>query len=455
MRYYYLIILIFTLVGCHNEEFETPPLQTNTNLPSGTKLEIRLLKNSLDKTSEQPILEFDISDQYLEGYVISSDRQGNFFKEIIIQDAYKNPTAGVQILVDERALYERYPVGTKLRIALHGLAVGYQNGVFQLGLWRDNSIQPIGFSAIDKHIFRTSEKNEIIPKKITVSQIGEDTELLRVQFDNMQFAGSLIYPQSKSFAAEVSDKFDAFRMMHSCDKKLDLVLASSTFSGFKHVSLPSGNGSVQGIVERDFGDDFYVLKINSVADIDFSQEDRCTITYFECDSSIENGDATVIFKEDFEAITNESKLEPLGWVNVNVTGDEKRWQDRKVTNVDNRTMHISAFNSNLQPLEAWLITPEFDLSNLSNPVFSVRIRTRFNNGKALRVWVTTDFSSDPLTTPWEELGWNIPTSLSNFVTFSQTLSCLDGKVRIGFQYKGFDPVITSTYEIDDVQLISE
>ncbi len=446
------VLLTFFVINCSEGETEVPNVKTQ-NIPTGAIISISSLKAGIDRFVEEQTISFFEEDQFIEGFVISSDKEGNFFKEIIIQDEPENPTAGISILIDERALYQRYPLGSKIRIRLQGLSMGFKNGVLQLGVLKEKEITSIDFSSVDDHIFRTAIQNDLKPIELTIEQITRDHELLYVLFNNIQFEKSLIAPINKTIAGELSDNFDGLRIIQQCPSSLELVMCTSTFSSFKNTSIPINSGKISGVLTRDFRDDFFVIKMNSITDLNFEQEDRCESVFFDCPSNGKNANA-IIFQEDFEEITNEIKLEPLGWYNINVTGDEKRWEDRKVTNVDNRTLTISAFNSNLRPLEAWLITPEIDLTNIESATMSVRVRTRFNNGKTLKIWITNSYSGDPLTTNWMLLPVDIPVESSNFRTLQQNISCAVGKVRIAFQYKGFDPVITSTYEIDDLKIYS-
>ena len=46
-------------------------------------------------------VEFGVEDDYImEGFVVSSDENGNFEKRLVLQDAIENPTAGIQFLID-------------------------------------------------------------------------------------------------------------------------------------------------------------------------------------------------------------------------------------------------------------------------------------------------------------------------------------------------------------------
>lgn len=447
-RIIYLLIMVLCF-SCEDKEFEVPQAQPLV-IPSGDVISIRALISGLERLESKSKITFNKGNQFVEGYVISSDQEGNFFKELVLQDLPENPRAGVILQLDERAMYQRYPLGSKIRIRLKGLSVGFENGVAQLGILKENEIDPIDFSSIGNHVFRTGEVEVLKPLKLSVEQITRQHELLYISLDNLQFEKSLLEPELKTIAGEATDSFDGLRVMKHCPSGVEMILCTSTFSSFKSVDLPKGSGELTGVLTRDFGDDFFVMKINSINNLNFENETRCEPIFLDC-PNIDVAATALLFEEDFETITNENKLEPLGWFNINVTGDEKRWSDKKVTNVDNRTLTISAFNSNLRPLEAWLITPEVDLNNVVDAYLKFRVRTRFNTGKTLNIWITNSYSGNPLTTNWELLPVEIPVKSSNFKTITQNISCVAGVVRVAFQYKGFDPVVTSTYEIDDVQ----
>lgn len=441
------------LWGCGEEDFEIPMAETNP-IPEGIMVSLNALIAGLDNNEAEKRIQFSEEDQFTEGYVISSDQSGNFFREIVIQDLPEKPTVGILVKLDERALYQKFPLGSKLRIRLKGLSLGFENGVIQLGILKENQIAPIDFSSIENHVFRTQEIAKLQPLILEANQITKNHELLYVTLPNLQFGANLITPQPKTLAAESADRFDAFRPALHCPSGVEITLCTSTFSSFKQATIPVTMGAITGVLSRDFGDDFFVIKMNSIADLDFQPSDaRCESSFFECTKTNFKA-ANVLFSENFETITNENKLELLGWFNINVTGDEKRWEDRKVTNINNRTLTISAFNTNLRPLEAWLITPEIDLEGIEKAYFKCKIRTRFNNGKTLNLWITNAYTGDPLTTVWELLPVEIPIQSSNFKTIMQPISCMSGKIRIAFQYKGFDPIATSTYEIDEVQFLS-
>jgi len=148
-------------------------------------------------------------------------------------------------------------------------------------------------------------------------------------------------------------------------------------------------------------------------------------------------------------------LETRGWVNVNVSGGSKRFEPG--TQGGNRHLRITAYNTQEVPLEAWLVTPAIDISKVTDPVLSLDLRSSFDNATILRVYASTNFTGNPLTTEWELLDAKIPVGPSNqnAITFTRShidLSCLNGTVHIGFRYLGAAGEKSTTYDIDNVRV---
>lgn len=453
MKLNLISLSIFVLFISCEKDYEVPKSVTqNSTIEASTSMNSVI--SSLD-SYEENIVTFS-HDLIIEGYVVSSDKAGNFYNELIIQDKPENPTAGIALQIDESSLFERFPFGSKIFIQLNGLSIGYQNGVINLGRINESEIETLTEFLIDQHVFRSNETFNILPLNINLTALNSSHLNLYLGIDQMQFSKAFLVPIPKTLAAESTDSFDGLRPMFNCESELELMLSTSVFSSFKTMTLPSSSGNIKGVLTRDYDNLHYVLKMNSASDINFPNVSRCEHEYFECNPiTLESEKETILLNQDFEEITNENLLEPLGWLNTNITGDEKRWTDKKITNIDNRVLTLSAFNSNLQPLHAWLITPEINLSGVTKASLQFRVRTLYNNGDALKIWITDAFSGDIKTTDWKLFDIDLPNSSSNYVTVQKDISCLTGNIRIGFEYKGYDSVLTSTYDIDDIIISAE
>lgn len=452
----FLSLFILILISCvKTDDYEVPQSQLPENVSTeGTKISLRAVKNSYNEETGE-IYTFS-GDQYFEAYVISSDRAGNFYNELILQDHPENPEAGIQILIDENALYQRYNFGRKVFVKLNGLSISKNNGLIQLGKQNRGDLDPIVSSEIDEHLIRSEIVEEIIPLQINIGDFSSDLLSTYVQLNHIQFNRNLFSPSNSTFAAEVFDQYDGLRQIEECGSDDTALLSTSTYADFRWLNLPENSGSILGVLGRDFYDDFYIIQVNSSEDLLFKGE-RCDPEFFSCGTNTTEGE-TILFEENFAEITNENKLDPLGWTNLNVNGGEERFVD--ATANGNRTIRISAYNTGENPLEAWLITPPIDLSQTLNEVLSFDIKASYDNGTILQVYVSEDFDDDPKNVNWQLLEANIPIGPSrqsgvNFTNSKIDLSCFTAEVYIGFRYQGRDPSRTTTYDIDNIRITAE
>ena len=276
------LIASFLLLGCVTSEFEIPETERPSVTPEGTEISITAVLNSLRQSSE-PIISFDATDTYFTGYVISSDVAGNFYHELIVQDAAENPTAGITLQLNANALYTHYEPGRKIYVYLDGLALTTENGVLQLGIRDGNGITEIPNSVIGNHILRDAEVAQLVPLPIAISEFSEAYENILIQLDRAQFNRNEVLGSSiKTYAGELTDEYDGIRLLETCEPRGRTLVSTSTFSKFKSVALPTGSGTISGILSRDFYDDFYILRINTTEAVAFEDTSRCDPELYRC-----------------------------------------------------------------------------------------------------------------------------------------------------------------------------
>jgi len=452
-----LLVLLFiglSMTSCVNDDdFETPDLNvTEPDLGDGEIVSISSILGELAQSEEPVVLIED--DVYVEGFVISSDEAGNFFEEIIMQDKPENPTVGMRIAVNVNPLFNKFEIGRRILVKMQGLHVGFSNGIATIGRLGDNNrVNQIQESEIDDIVLRTPEVEEIIPLQVSVEDIDFNLRSLFIEINDVQFVRDIILGDNRlTFAAEPDDQFDGERTMESCDSGSSIVLSTSTFADFRFLDLPEGSGSIRGVLSRNFENDMFVLLLNSTEDINFDQE-RCDPDFLFCEGN--SGGSNVIFEEDFENANNINDLVAAGWENVNVTGGNLDYNLGSFS--DNNYAQISGFNSNETDSQAWLITPEIDLSTSTEEDLKMRIQTNFNNGLILTIFITNNYTGDPLTTEWTLLDLQVPDGPSSgFGAFTNVgptnISCAGENVWIGFRYISTDPDNTTRYHIDDIEI---
>ena len=106
-------------------------------------------------------------DIWIKGQVISSDKAGNVYRELYIQDE----TGGIDIKIGKTSLYSDYQLGQWIFVNCNGMVLGQYNGMPQLGLEDPTKeyetsyidVQPL----IDLHVKRGPLATPLAPKLST------------------------------------------------------------------------------------------------------------------------------------------------------------------------------------------------------------------------------------------------------------------------------------------------
>ena len=453
-----LTLLAFVFNSCvRDTDYETPQIEcSEPEIDPASMTDIAAVLSNWHALNQAPndrnVLEFAAEDAdpvYLTGYVVSNDKTGNFYKELFIQDDLTDPQHAVKLAIDARSLFTRYDMGRKLYVKLNGLGLNKVHGEYVIGRLDGSDVRPMLEHVADKNILRGCTPGNLQAKLLaSPNDITDDMIGMYVQFDNMQFDLSEV---GETFV-DPADSYDTSRLMKSCADESELKLETSTFASFKDMLLPEKSGSVKGIISRNYGDDYYVLRVNSPEAFDFTA-DRCDPPILDCHGT-NIGGSTILFSEDFESYSvNEINLP--GWTNVNVNGGGNLFKVKSYQG--NNFMKCSAYNSGEDPLEVWLITPPINLDNSDGEELSFKTLTGYNNGQALTVFVSTDFDGTDINgATWLLVDTTLadgPSSgYGNWVDGSADISCLNGNVYVAFRYKGGENGITTTFEIDDVKV---
>ncbi|MGL4347417.1 MAG: DUF5689 domain-containing protein [Chitinophagaceae bacterium] len=203
----------------------------------------------------------------IQGVVVSSDRNGNFYKCIHIQDT----TAGIQVLIDGLGLYTTYPVGMRIFIKLAGLGLLSYNNQIELGMV-DNSSQTIinmPLRLSDNYIVKGSLNNSVDTLQISditnLSSIHQSQliKLSNVMIDTIaagkQTMGDVL-TQSSSYSISIEDS-----------RKNTISLVTSPFASFANQFAPKGAGSLIAVVSQYR--ETIQLVISGMEDINFNPND--------------------------------------------------------------------------------------------------------------------------------------------------------------------------------------
>jgi len=436
-KLFYLFILTLSLASCVKDtDYATPQIDSEiVTIPDTLLISISEIRQSwADENSGNStnIVTFAAEDDepiYMSGYVVSEDKTGNFYEELFLQDKPENPTSAVKIFVEMGNLYTKFNFGRKVYVKLNGLAINKSHGEYVIGVPNGNLIQGISENRAKNCLLRDEETATIIPKTVGITDINANLMGFYVKLENMQFMGSL---NGKPFV-DLNDSYDTHRTMESCDTGMTLDLETSTFASFKMQALPIKKGSVTGIVSRDYGDDFNVLRVFSPSAFNFT-ESRCIPFFVE---EFTNGFGT-------------------NWSTVSVTGPNQVWQTS--TYAGNTYAKMSGYSSGSIANEDWLISKSMDLSSFQNARLSF-ITAKNYTGNDLQIYISTNYDPNVHTNPnaatWTELTATLP-SVTGYVFTSSGILDINALVgsqngRIAFKYTSTSTA-SATWEVDNVRI---
>ena len=225
----------------------------STIKPTTTIAEI---KNRFEGT----MVEFGVeNDIIIEGYVISTDVDGNFEHKLVLQDAYENPTAGIQLLLDDDAIFESFSEGAKVYVKLNKLYMDMKEGVLSIGYPKNGKIAEITTENIPQFIFNTGENATIVPLEITIDQTtNNQLENTLVTVVNVQLEKN----ELGSAYAFYSGTDNGIRILETCGEPLKLKVFTNGEAAFANEAFPSGHGNITGVLTQN-------LEIRTTADVVF------------------------------------------------------------------------------------------------------------------------------------------------------------------------------------------
>ena len=262
------LLLIFLFISCVKDgDFETPNVDCSEPELTATTT-IQQVKEMYTFGGAK-IIEADI---IVEGYVVSSDKSGNIYKSISIQDKPENPTAAIKVSINQTNIYTKYNVGRKIYVKLKGLAVGYSFGSVQIGVATGDGLAGILGSELDKYIVRSCEVAEIIPKKVAIEDLNKSMLEMLIEIENVQFkSGDLGKAYGNADNTETVNR--ALQSTdNSCNFMDEVILRNSGYASFKNNLLPEGKGNVVAIFSNYYDD--FQLYLRDTDDVKFTTA-RC------------------------------------------------------------------------------------------------------------------------------------------------------------------------------------
>ena len=253
-------------------------------------------------------------DWILEGYVISSDREGNFYGRIHIQDVPQKPTKGLELLLDLPDTYLFYPPSYRILVNLKGLYLGKSGGKFQIGgvysLFDQQNVGRLPGRLTGEHLQLGCDKMHLTsPKVISLDKMREEYLNTLVVIDSVQF------PEELLGSTYAEDKEETNRQLEDCNGNT-INLVSSGYANFAASRLPEGSGKVTGILLNDGKE--YTMMIRSLSDVHLTKgrcpsgpEPRSSESLFISEIADPENNTKARFIELYNASLDELSL--IGW----------------------------------------------------------------------------------------------------------------------------------------------
>ena len=210
------------------------------------------------------------ADEAIEGYVISSDEGGNFYKKIYIQNADKNQ--GLSVAIDKSGLYTEFPVGAKVQLRLKGLATQLNNSAIEVGHGTYTAksgrkgVAAMAEAIYKKHLFDTGERKTVaklakvsnsIQEVSTEAHVDQLITLKGVHFPT-DAVGKTLYDKSNALGGATN-----YKLTDANGKTI--IFRTSSYAKFKDEKVPAGEVEVTGVLTK-FNKD-YQFMISNYADL--------------------------------------------------------------------------------------------------------------------------------------------------------------------------------------------
>jgi hypothetical protein len=220
------------------------------------------------------LVEFGVEEtMVLEGFVISSDRKGNFTKRIVLQDAFENPSLGLQIRTNEEDTHQQFSLGQKVFFKLNRLYMDRVDGVLCVGYTDGKTVEEIEEGALFDFVVPTEEIQTLVPLSKELSEL--DTESFQntlVRIEKLQLVAQEL---GKAYAYYSGDAA-ADRTLETCGVLQKINLHTEGGASFAHESFPKGLGSITGVLSRS--NQKLKVQIRSLVDVEFSSAtERCPL----------------------------------------------------------------------------------------------------------------------------------------------------------------------------------
>lgn len=183
----------------------------------------------------------------IEGQVTANDLFGEFDRTLILQDS----TGGIELRIDHRDLYIRYPLGARVRVSCEGLSLGDYGGKVLLGAAPTGSfvVDDIPAAELDRFLTLLEPGQTMVaPQPLTVATADRRWAGCYVEFRQMR-----PIREEKGLSWCDTDPLTLLpttTIRHFVDPRNDtLQLYTAASCHYATEPLPEGEGTLRGILD--------------------------------------------------------------------------------------------------------------------------------------------------------------------------------------------------------------
>ncbi|MBK6340450.1 MAG: hypothetical protein IPH74_00270 [Bacteroidetes bacterium] len=265
----FALVAIFStnfMSSCIKDKFDTPPIngEDPALTVTTTIAELKLLYEG------EPVQITD--DLIIAGVVSADDKSGNFYKELIIEDA----SGGILVRIDRGDAYVNFPKGRRVFVKCKGLWLGSYKNLIQIGGTLDLTdplnpgVNRIADALIDQYIIPGQYNLPVLPTIVKISDLVNSYQNRLIKLENVEFDN---VSKGLSFAdASNPDNGTRNLTVTDCDGN-KIIVRTSGFASFASILASEKNGTLVGVYSV-FGDTKQ-LRLRDENDM-MMENDRCS-----------------------------------------------------------------------------------------------------------------------------------------------------------------------------------
>lgn len=248
-----LLLLIGVMSGCYDNHKESTPKEFN----EFGNYNIAQLRGLCQRGCHTITLDLKSI-----GYITSSDKEGNFYRSVIVEDG----SGAVEIKLGTYNIESQYPIGLMVALNLKGTAVMVENGVVQLGLppqsFDSSPREMEATEIIDQYLIRSNEIVSVVPTPCNIKHLDITLCGRFISIDNLSYAP----------LADQEEEVSMTGYHRFVDNEGNAIYVyTSPYANFANMEIPNHIETLQGILYYEKvgkgGKEHFIIKPRFADDI--------------------------------------------------------------------------------------------------------------------------------------------------------------------------------------------